>query len=199
MENEYNSPTIEKSNSVGKYIGIAFIIIIILAIIAIIGYFIYKSINSNNSQLPIPADDDSAPIQPSAPIQSSAPIQPFAPVGLWSRFSSVGQGQTTPGYSNGLTYSESQTYCQNNNANLATVDQLKTAGADGFEYCAYGWLSDSNNQVGLYMQETTPGCGQAGYSSISTDSATPWSTYCYGPIPTDITTAQVGSSQIFNN
>lgn len=81
-------------------------------------------------------------------------------------------------------YDGARRYCDEARGGLATVDQLKKAGEQGFEACTNGWLSRKN--LGLYMQEDTPKCGSAGYNPQSVDNSTlkeKYSAYCYGPIP----------------
>lgn len=211
MDLDNTSPIPENSKSAFKYIGIAIAAIIILAIIGTIIYLIYKSVSSTPVSpvtpdwggpispivAPIPVSPIVAPI-PASPIPASpvsvAPVSTDSstPLGVWGRSAHWKSGFN--GYPDGLSYNDSQTYCKNYNATLATSDQLKTAGSKGFNFCAYGWLDDQNN--GYYTDD--PACGGPGYISQSTDPSIPWSTYCYGPIPTNAS-ADVAESTIITN
>lgn len=161
----------EKNNTGKIVMGVVIVVVVLLIIGAIAYYFI----NKDKTTTPVPVPD---------PTPASDTSE------FWMR-------KAGSGYSDGLTYSQSQSYCTDANAKLATVDQLKTAGKAGFEACSKGWLADEN--LGFYMQDTDPSgkCGVAGYNATAVNDDLlddPYGTYCYGPIPADATNILTAAS-----
>jgi hypothetical protein len=162
-----------------KIIIIIIVVVIVFAIIfGVIGYLVFRKKNSLSPPGP----------QIYTPPSSPSPSPPSPGNGLWVR-------NPGAGYINGLDYSDSATYCAGNNATLATVDQLTTAGTLGFNYCTAGWLANQN--AGYTVTNASAACGNQGFNQWpGSDPTAKLATYCYGPIPT---TSEVGSSIVMSS
>ena len=102
------------------------------------------------------------------------------PYGIWM------YGDVPPDFNNGLDYEDSVDYCKGADGVLASSDDLKRAGKQGYSPCALGWLEEKI--VGIYAYGptcpgVTPGYYTPEYPFSTTEMA---NAYCMGPIPSDI-------------
>lgn len=105
------------------------VFILATIVLALIGYFIYVKL--------LRADCSLCTFVPECPKDRI----------LWLRFSSEGDVKNT-------TYESTKLFCLQNNAVIATREDLEIANKRGFEYCASGWFTDTDDKpaVGRMMQ-----------------------------------------------
>lgn len=111
--------------------------------------------------------------------------------GLWARDPGDLVSDETI-YDEGYNYIESDNYCKSQDAQFASLDQLKDAYNKGFEYCRWGWLD--GEQAGMSMQVANDYCATEGVHTKTYPTNTKLSTYCYGLVPH---TTDVGQSIFF--
>ena len=159
------------SSSKGIWIGVGILILIILAIIGVsVWYFgFYKPAKEEEEE-----EEGGEPGDGENPPEDEEEEKP-KPTGIWLR-------DPGGGYVSGLNYADSQVYCANHDAKLASKAQLISAGDKGLEACYDGWLADGLH--GYFMQSGRPGCGNKGFNTIGNiPQSGKLSTVCYGPIP----------------
>ncbi len=83
------------------------------------------------------------------------------------------------GYVDGKTFVEAQHYCAENDAVLASKDELIQAHDRGFSLCAFGWLSGAIG--GYVVTGMTGACGVDGWhGGIAYDPSKRLGVYCVG-------------------